>query len=78
MVILPSLASSITKVNRIVKLFTGYGNSLDVLLKVMEWALLFKIMFGGVIIALANKLITTPSFTLLSVVVIISIIESYF
>ena len=31
------------------------------LLKVMEWALLFKIIFGGVIIALANKFITTPS-----------------
>ena len=39
--------------------------------KVTGWYSLFKIIFGGVIIVLANKSITTHSLTLLSVSVMI-------
>ena len=38
---------------------------------------LFKIIFGGVIIVLPNKSITTCSFTLLSVSVMISSLNDY-
>ena len=38
---------------------------------------LFKIIFGGVIIVLANKSITTCSFTLLSVSVMIGSLSDY-
>ena len=38
---------------------------------------LFKIIFGGVIIILANKSITTRNFTLLSVSVMISSLNDY-
>ena len=42
-------------------------------IKVMGYVLLIKIIFGRVIIVLANKAITMHSFTLLSVSLMISI-----
>ena len=46
-------------------------------LRLLGRYLLFKINFGGVIIVLANKSITIPKFTLLSVSMMISSLSSY-
>ena len=49
-----------------------------VLFKVTGYShLLYKIVFGGVIIALANKSIATHSFTILSVPVMIFSLNDY-
>ena len=49
----------------------------DTLLRLRGRYSLFKITFGGVIIILANKSVTTSNFTLLSVSVMISSLNDY-
>ena len=52
------------------KKFLGVKNFVDCIMLRGRYSL-FKIIFGGVIIVLGNKSITTRSFTLLSVSVMI-------